>query len=206
MSSVFTCFMATQCISSTISSPLSHFSFHSLLLISNFHTNIGTFKLPLTYVISRIFSHYLLEICVKVEITGPHTANQTCDHWLCWRWDVTDHPPSLWWWFALGHFHLSRSHKDDMAGKWFAADVNMKQAVIDWLHMLINLFQDWCLNISYDCVEVWCVPPAMCMCTSWHHSVISCFGTSLHIFISPYSAFYRLGVSWLCLHISFLMV
>lgn len=198
--------MATQCISSTISSPVSQFSFHSLLLISNFHTHVGTFELPLTYVISRIFSHYSLGICLKIEITGLHTANQSCDCRSCWHWDVTDHPPSPWCWFALGHFHLSWSHKDHMAGKWFATDVNMKQAVTGWLHMLIILFQDWCLNISCDCVEVWCVPPAMCTYTSWHHIVINCFETSMHVFMSPDSAFYGLGVSWLCLHISFLMV
>ena len=195
--------MAALCISSTISSPLSKFSFHSLLLISRFHTHIGTFKLPLTYVISRIFCHYLLEICVEIEITGPHTANQTCDRRSRWHWDVTDHPLSLWCCFALGHFHLSGSHKDHMAGKWFAADVNVKQAVTGCLHMLNNLFQGWCLNISCECVEVWCLPSAMCTYTSWHHSVISCFETSLHVFMSPYSAFHGLSVSWLCLHISF---
>jgi hypothetical protein len=138
-SSVFTCFVSTQCNSSTIS-PLSQFSLYSLLLISSFHTHIGMFKLPLTYVISKIFCHYLLQICIEVEITGPHTANQTCDRRWCWRSDVTDHRPSLCCWFALGHFHLSASHKDHMAGKWFATDVNVKQAVTGWLHVHITIY------------------------------------------------------------------
>jgi len=82
------------------------------------------------------------------------------------------------------------------------------EASCHWLaaHAEHNLFSGQCLNVSYDCVEVWCVPSAMCKYSAWHHSVIKCFATSLHVFMSPYSAFHRLGISWLCLHISFLMV
>ena len=72
-------------------------------------------------------------------------------------------------------------------------------------HALHNLFPGRCLNISCDCVEVWCVPSAMCTYSLWHQSVTKCFETFQHIFTSHSALFHRLGVTCLCLYISLLM-
>lgn len=81
-----------------------------------------------------------------------------------------------------------------------------REASCHWLatHAHHHLFRGWCLNVNCDCVEVWCVPSALSTYSSWHHSVINCFETSLHVFVPPYPAFHALGIIWLCLHIRFL--
>ena len=139
-----------------------------------------------------------------MEITGTHTANRTCDCQLRWRSDVTDHPPSL----CADLYSFISICPYPIRMTWLASDLQQCQheASCRWLAARAehHLFSGRCLNVSYDCVEVWCVPSAMCKYSAWHHSVIKCFATSLHIFMSPYSAFHGLGISWLCLHISFL--
>jgi hypothetical protein len=72
--------------------------------------------------------------------------------------EVTDQPPRSLGLIPNG-FHLFGPLKKHLAGKWFASDINMKQAVISWLQTrdvdffcagMQALVSQWakCLNVS----------------------------------------------------------
>ena len=69
-----------------------------------------------------------------LDITEPHTANQTCD-WQ-WQWhyrsDVMEHPPCSPY-LMPSNFCPFEPPKKHLAGKWFTTDSEMKQGVTYWL-------------------------------------------------------------------------
>jgi len=67
-----------------------------------------------------------------LDITEPHTANQTCDWQWHYRWDVMDHPPCIPY-LMPSNFCLFGPLKKHLTGKWFTTDSGMKQGVTYWL-------------------------------------------------------------------------
>jgi hypothetical protein len=61
----------------------------------------------------------------EMEITGPHTVNQTCDLLWCYSWEVMDCSPSSPD-LKPSDFHLLGPHKKHLTGKKFAADADVK--------------------------------------------------------------------------------
>jgi len=104
----------------------------------------------------------------ELDITEPHTANQTCDwQWHC-SWDVMDHPPCSPY-LMPSNFCLFEPLKKHLAGKWFTTDSEMKQGVTGYRRLtlipsmprykaLVSL-QDKSLNVNGDYFVLWCVPP-----------------------------------------------
>jgi len=68
----------------------------------------------------------------ELDITEPHTANQTCDWQWHYRSDVMDHPPCSPY-LTPSNFCLFEPLKKHLAGKWFTTDSEMKQGVTYWL-------------------------------------------------------------------------
>jgi hypothetical protein len=112
-----------------------------------------------------------------MEITGPHTANQTGD-WL-WRcgWEATDHIHAV-----LSSWPVISIFQDPSIRIWLTG--NLQQLLmwsklsphdcITWYKFLLcqdkalMLWWDRCLNVNSDCVEVWCVPSTTHMsCIHW---------------------------------------
>lgn len=93
-----------------------------------------------------------------IKCTGSIAATWPCD-WLrrCW-WEVMDHIPD----HACSDFHRFGSMKKHLAGKQFAPDADVMLPVTFW-------YRNWrsgatvgkCLNVSSDCLVVWCVPSAI---------------------------------------------
>jgi hypothetical protein len=74
-----------------------------------------------------------------MEITGPQTANQTCNWLQCYSWEVMDHPS----YSPLLHmliFHLFATIKKQLVGSHFTADINVKETLISWVKILETNF------------------------------------------------------------------
>jgi hypothetical protein len=129
-------------------------------------------------IVSSGWLWYERECTFWVLLLGPHTANWTCDLLHCCGWKVMDH-------LRYSHditssdLQLFGPLKKHSAGKRYAADTDVMQAVTTWLQTLDTdcfyaemqaLVPEWdkCLSFIGDYVEVWCVPSAThVLCILW---------------------------------------
>ena len=81
------------------------------------------------------------------EIAGSNTVSLTCRRLQRYSRDVLAHPaysPD----FALRDFQIFGPLAKDPAGKWFAAEADVKQVVASWLHTInFDFFYDAGLQV-----------------------------------------------------------
>jgi hypothetical protein len=70
-------------------------------------------------------SQVLLQVSKEMEITGPHTANLTCDWLRHYGWGVISYPS----YSTSSNFHIFEHPTKHLAGKQFATNNHVKQAV-----------------------------------------------------------------------------